>query len=56
MHNVMSDSVVSLLTPEYDKCFCNNCARDRNDCAVLEAGYPLKRFAVPWGFAKFGVR
>ena len=45
-----------VVTPEYEKCFCENCSSERNDCEVVEAGYPPKRFVVPLGFAKFGVR
>ena len=48
--------VKGIFEPRYDKCFCEDCASGRGDIKVHEMGNPKKKFAVPWHFAKFGVK
>ena len=48
--------VRGMLDKAYDKCFCEHCASKRRDKKVYEMGNPKKKFAVPWGYAKFGVK
>ena len=50
------NTVKGILEPKYDKCFCEDCARERGDAKVHEMGNPKKKFTVPWHFAKFGVK
>lgn len=54
--NIMLCSEKGMLHQVYDKCFCEHCASKRGDLKVHEMGNPKKRFTVPWGYAKFGVK
>ena len=48
--------VIALLDSQYDKCFCEECATKRGDLKASNMGNPKQKFAVPWGYAKFGVK
>ena len=49
-------AVEGMFDKAFDKCFCEQCAGERCDVKVHEMGNPKKKFAVPWGYAKFGVK
>ena len=49
-------AVEGMFDKAYDKCFCEECASERCDVKVHEMGNPKQKFAVPWGYAKFGVK
>ncbi|XP_019620778.1 PREDICTED: uncharacterized protein LOC109467275 [Branchiostoma belcheri] len=42
-------------SPDHDKCFCETCHRDRGEPDFYLRGNPEKKYAVPVGWARFGL-
>ncbi|XP_046846008.1 uncharacterized protein LOC124439800 [Xenia sp. Carnegie-2017] len=43
-------------TPEYNKCFCDNCHQARGDKECYTRGNPPKTYALPLGWSRFAVK
>ncbi|XP_078583959.1 neuralized-like protein 4 [Branchiostoma floridae x Branchiostoma japonicum] len=46
----------SYFNPDEDKCFCKKCHKDRGDRGSYLRGNPKKRYALPVGWCRFGLR
>ncbi|XP_078582343.1 uncharacterized protein LOC144865462 [Branchiostoma floridae x Branchiostoma japonicum] len=42
-------------SPDHDKCYCETCHKDRGDPDSYQRGEPEKKYAVPVGWARFGL-
>ena len=43
------------LEAEYDRCFCDGCMTSRKDLLYYTGGVPPKHYAIPVGWARFGL-
>ncbi|XP_078582505.1 uncharacterized protein LOC144865562 [Branchiostoma floridae x Branchiostoma japonicum] len=43
-------------SPDHDKCYCETCHKDRGGPNASQRGEPPKKYAVPVGWARFGLR
>lgn len=42
--------------PEHSKCYCGSCCQLREEPDVKYSGVPPMKYAVPHGWAKFGLK